>query len=243
MNLMKILLLLAIFGCTQISGTSEIISPDNEDMTEGETNSDFTKSDTLTYLALGDSYTIGESVMEARRWPIQLAQALRNSVPVKPPRIIAKTGWTTDELKSAINEAQIDHKFEAVSLLIGVNNQYRGYPIEQYRKEFEELLIMAISFCKAKEHVFVLSIPDYGVTPFGQSRDPAKIANEIDEYNSIAKSICEANEISFFDITPISRLASEQPDLIADDGLHPSGKMYAEWVKLVTPWALRNLGE
>lgn len=243
MNLMKIFLLLAIFGCTEISGTSEIITTDTEEMKEGETNSDSTKGDTLTYLALGDSYTIGESVTEMRRWPVQLAQALRDSFPVKPPRIIARTGWTTDELKSAINDAQIDQKFDAVSLLIGVNNQFRGYPIAQYRKEFEELLIMAISFSKAKEHVFILSIPDYGVTPFGQSRDPAKTARELDEYNAIAKSICEAYEVSFFDITPISRLASEQPDLIAGDGLHPSGKMYAEWVKLVTPWALRNLVE
>ncbi|MDX2284105.1 MAG: SGNH/GDSL hydrolase family protein [Bacteroidia bacterium] len=191
----------------------------------------------LTYLALGDSYTIGESVSEAQRWPVQLAAQLRTQgIRIDPPRIVARTGWTTNELQNAIAAAAIRDTFSLVSLLIGVNNQYRGYPIAQYRREFAQLLDTAVGFAGGRpQRVFVLSIPDYGATPFGQSRNPAKIAEELDRYNAIADSICQTRSISFFNITPISREATGDPELVAPDRLHPSGKMYARWVELILP--------
>lgn len=186
----------------------------------------------LTYLALGDSYTIGESVEVEERYPIQLAQKLRaNSIDIDTPLIIAKTGWTTDELQAAINERNLQDTFDLVSLLIGVNNQFRGYPIEDYRKEFDELLSQAIDFSGGKkENVFVISIPDYGFTPFGQGRDAAAISLGIDQYNAINDSITQVYGISYFNITDISREGVEQPDLVASDQLHPSGTQYQRWV-------------
>lgn len=194
----------------------------------------------LTYLALGDSYTIGESVSEDERYPIQLITKLNEEqLAVNTPKIIARTGWTTDELQAAIAEENITDTFDIVSLLIGVNNQYRGYPVAQFEKEYRELLDQAIGFAGGNpKHVFVLSIPDYGVTPFAQNRNPEKIGKEIDEYNAIKKSITEEMGVTYFDITPISRLAKEDLDLVAEDGLHPSGKMYDEWSKLVVPHIL-----
>lgn len=199
--------------------------------------------DSISYLALGDSYTIGESVIELGRWPVQLVQRLIDSGHVvKTPRIIAKTGWTTDELKGAINDENISKTYDFVSLLIGVNNQYREYPVEQQEKEFEELLQMAINFAgKDTSRVFVVSIPDYGVTPFGQNGDPEKIASEIDLYNEINLKISKKYKVRYFNITPISREAANDSDLIANDGLHPSGLMYRKWVDLIFPWVRHEL--
>ncbi|TAE46297.1 MAG: SGNH/GDSL hydrolase family protein [Bacteroidetes bacterium] len=188
-----------------------------------------------SYLALGDSYTIGESVPETERWPVLLTASLRSmGQNIADPRIVARTGWTTSELSAAIEQAQISDTFELVSLLIGVNNQYRRYPIARYETEFTQLLETALAFAGGrKERVFVLSIPDYGVTPFGQQRNPAQIATELDQYNQVARTICASYEVAFYDITPISREALSDSSLIADDGLHPSGKMYARWVSLI----------
>ena len=188
----------------------------------------------LTYLALGDSYTIGESVAQTASFPYQLAEKLRsNDINVSAaPKIIAKTGWTTDELQAAIKTANLNKQFDIVTLLIGVNNQYRGYPQSTYRKEFKELLQTAIDFAgKNKKHVFVVSIPDWGVTPFGLASGKSKevIAKEIDEFNAIAKEETLALGISYTDITPASRNAFTDASLVAGDGLHPSGKMYGEW--------------
>ncbi|MEP4534535.1 MAG: SGNH/GDSL hydrolase family protein [Cyclobacteriaceae bacterium] len=196
------------------------------------------QTDTFTYLALGDSYTIGESVAEVDRWPVQLTDTLkRKGIQIETPKIIAKTGWTTDELLSAIEKEELTQTYDMVSLLIGVNNQYRGYPISQQEEEFEVLLKKAIAFAGGDaSRVFVVSIPDYGVTPFGQNGDPEKIAKEIDEYNALNKRIADLYEVQYFDITPNSRSAENNPDLIATDGLHPSGLMYSEWVKLIFPW-------
>lgn len=187
------------------------------------------------YLALGDSYTIGESVEETERWPIQLQERLlQQGMDIGPTRIIAKTGWTTDELMAAIAETQPDSNYQLVSLLIGVNNQYRGYPMAQFEQEFTALLEMAIGFAgENAEKVFVLSIPDYGVTPFGKRKDPEKIARELDAYNAFSKSVCEEMGVAYFDITPISRKAAEDLSLVAEDELHPSGKMYTQWVELI----------
>ncbi len=189
------------------------------------------------YLALGDSYTIGESVDEKMRWPVQLSHQLNNAgVAVKPPRIIATTGWTTDELTNAINEAQVTETYDLVSLLIGVNNQYRQYPFSTYEKEFTQLLEMAIMFANGDtDKVFVVSIPDYGVTPFGQKKNPSKIAIELDQYNAKAKEVCLNNNVIFINITDISKNASGDSTLVASDGLHPSGTMYTQWVGRVFP--------
>ncbi len=190
----------------------------------------------VSYLALGDSYTIGESVEESLRWPVQLATIAReNGIDFQDPKIIATTGWTTDELQKGIENAQIEGQtFDYVSLLIGVNNQYRGYPFGQFETEFVELLEQAIAFADGRtENVFVVSIPDYGVTPFGQTKDPEKIARELDRYNDYQRSVCEERNIQFFDITPISREAIDSPILVASDKLHPSGKMYSRWVEEV----------
>lgn len=194
-------------------------------------------TEVFSYLALGDSYTIGESVSESERWPVQLAAKLKaDGTEILSPEIIARTGWTTNELQAAIESSALADSFDLVSLLIGVNNQYRGYDFAQYESEFIDLLDRAIKYAKGdKTKVFVVSIPDYGATPFGQSADPQKIGQELDQYNAYAQSICEAREIPFFNITPISREAVNDPELVATDNLHPSGKMYGQWVDLF--WA------
>lgn len=187
----------------------------------------------LTYLALGDSYTIGEAVEQKLSFPYQLVSELATqNVFVTTPKIIAKTGWTTDELQSAIKVENVTQKFDIVTLLIGVNNQYRGNSRITYRKEFAALLQTAISYANGnKKHVFVVSIPDWGITPFGKScgKDIAKISAEIDAFNAIAKEETLAMNVSYTDITPGSRNAAADLSLVATDGLHPSGKMYASW--------------
>jgi len=191
----------------------------------------------ILYLALGDSYTIGESVDTHQRWPVQLAAQLKQKgIKISDPRIIAKTGWTTDELLDSLNNTEISPDYDLVSLLIGVNNQYRGYNIKQYQKEFGTLLEKAINFAGGDTtNVFVVSIPDYGVTPFGQQKEPEKIAAELNRYNALAKNICKKYGISFIDITGISRQALEDESLIANDQLHPSAKMYSLWVQKMLP--------
>jgi undecaprenyl-diphosphatase len=178
------------------------------------------------YLALGDSYTIGESVDVSERFPVQLARAMNLS----EPQIIAKTGWTTDELNAAIDAANPQGPFDLVTLLIGVNNQYRGRSADEYRTQFTALLQRAIGFAGGNaSHVIVVSIPDWGVTPFAEGRDRAKIAREIDQFNAINREEAKRAGAKWVDITPISR--RDDRALVAGDGLHPSGKQYAEWVK------------
>lgn len=192
---------------------------------------------TYKYLALGDSYTIGESVAPDERWPhILQGRLVGDGIKMALPKIIAKTGWTTDELQEAIEKENPSTDYDLVSLLIGVNNQYRGYPIDQYIQEFESLLKQAIRFAGGRTaRTFVVSIPDYGATPFAAQKNPAKIARELDAYNEIARSICSKNDIAYIDITPGSRRAAQDPSLVAEDGLHPSAKMYKEWVEVIYP--------
>ncbi len=195
----------------------------------------------IRYLALGDSYTIGEGVAENGRWPQQLAHALREEgIALDDPRIIATTGWTTDELSAAIDEAGLHGVFGFVSLLIGVNNQYRGRSVDEYRGEFSALLKRAVAFANNDPaHVLVLSIPDWGVTPFAiqSERDRDLIASELDAYNAVARDVCVEQGITFVDITPVSRERGAEPAMLADDGLHPSALMYAEWARLALPFA------
>jgi lysophospholipase L1-like esterase len=199
----------------------------------------------LRYLALGDSYTIGEGVAEDSRWPVQLVRALRSEgVALDDPDIIATTGWTTDELATAIDAAQPTDDYDLVSLLIGVNNQYRGRSVDEYRHEFSALLERAIGFAGGRsDRVLVLGIPDWGVTRFGHAsgRDLAVIADELDAYNDAARDICALRGVAFVDITPVSRDRGAAPDMLADDGLHPSAAMYARWTQLALPVARRLL--
>ncbi|MFN9862338.1 MAG: SGNH/GDSL hydrolase family protein [Bacteroidota bacterium] len=186
------------------------------------------------YLALGDSYTIGESVSEAERWPNQLRESLsKKGDAIGKPTIIATTGWRTDNLKNAMNIAQLKPEYDLVSLLIGVNNQYQGKSSDQYAIEFEDLLKTAIHLAKGrKENVFVVSIPDYGFTPFGKPNQET-ITKAIDLFNEINARITYKYKVQYFNITEISRDGLTDPSLVAGDGLHPSGKMYAQWVELI----------
>ena len=199
----------------------------------------------LRYLALGDSYTIGEGVAESGRWPVQLARALRaDGIPMSDPQIIARTGWTTDELEAAIDLAAPLPGYHLVSLLVGVNNQYRGRGVDEYRLQFAALLERAVGFAQGRrERVLVLSIPDWGVTPFARqgSHDAAAIAVQIDAFNAAARQVCEARGVAFVDITPVSRARGAEPAMVADDGLHPSAAMYTEWARLAFPVAHRLL--
>jgi lysophospholipase L1-like esterase len=199
----------------------------------------------LRYLALGDSYTIGEGVAEDSRWPMQLARALRGEgIALDDPDIIATTGWTTDELDAAIDAAQPADDYDLVSLLIGVNNQYRARSVDEYRHQFAALLERAIDFAGGRsERVLVLSIPDWGVTRFGRDsgRDLAVIARELDAYNAAAQDICTARGVAFVDITEVSRERGAEPAMLADDGLHPSKAMHARWAELALPVARRLL--
>ena len=188
-------------------------------------------SKTYSYLALGDSYTIGESVPLYESFPYQTVQQLRKAgCPVYAAEIIAKTGWTTDELQAGINNSYLLPVYDFVSLLIGVNNQYRGRNREEYAGQFEVLLQQAIAFAgNNKQHVFVLSIPDWGVTPFANGKDKVAIAGEIDAFNAINKSISEKYQVNYIDITAGTREAAHDTTLLAADQLHPSGKEYARW--------------
>ena len=189
----------------------------------------------ICYLALGDSYTIGQSVPEEERYPVQFANRLRaEDIEIEDPRIIAVTGWTTANLKNGIASAELDSTYDLVSLLIGVNNQFQGKSIEEYEIEFDQLLDSALYYAGGDpEKVFVLSIPDYAYTPFGQSRpNPEMISAELDAFNAINQTLTEARDILYFNITPISRFGLEQPELVASDNLHPSGEQYRRWVEV-----------
>lgn len=193
----------------------------------------------LRYLALGDSYTIGEAVPETDRFPVQLVKALdAKGINFAAPEIIATTGWTTADLQKAIAERKPQGPYDLVTLLIGVNNQYRGldrgYTLDLYKKEFTDLLQQAIVFAGGDiTKVVVVSIPDWGVTPFAEGRERTKIAAEIDAYNAINQKISKEFSITYVEITKHSRLARKEIDLVAHDGLHPSGKMYAYWAEQI----------
>lgn len=195
------------------------------------------------YLALGDSYTIGEGVAEAQRWPVQLTAQLRQAgLTLADPLIIARTGWTTDELAAGIAAKQPLGSFDLVTLLIGVNNQYRHRLPTEYREQFRDLLRQAIALAgNQADHVIVVSIPDWSVTPFAQGRDRQEISAEIDYFNVINREEASAAGAHYVDVTPVSRLAANDLTLLAADQLHPSDKMYAAWVELVLPAALKIL--
>ena len=188
----------------------------------------------MKFLALGDSYTIGEAVAQDERWPVQLVEALRKrQIYFADPEIIATTGWRTDELSQAISERRAAPDYDMVSLLIGVNNLYQGRSLDEYAKEFEALLISAIKLAKSnRRNVFVLSIPDYGYTPFGKDKQE-EISRATDSFNEVNRRLTLSHGVSYFDITGVSRDGLKKPELIASDNLHPSGLMYSEWVRII----------
>lgn len=220
--IISLILILTAFSCK----TTDISDP-------------MSQSTPLTYLALGDSYTIGEGVPETDRYPVQLVNELKNEgkLNFSAPQIIAKTGWTVDELDAGIDAATTKSEgYDLVTLLIGVNNQYRGRPVADYEREFEAMLQRAITFAKGKkEHVTVISIPDWGVTPFAVNRksDQAKVAREIDAYNSAKEAVCKKHKITYIDITEDYRVIGARPEMVVEDQLHPSGLVYSRWTEKI----------
>ncbi|NNF59138.1 MAG: SGNH/GDSL hydrolase family protein [Rhodothermaceae bacterium] len=191
-------------------------------------------SETLRYLALGDSYTIGEGVAPEDRWPHQLVARLRaDGVAIGEPEIIAATGWTTDELNAGIDAADPQGPYDLVSLLVGVNNQYRGRDLEEYRTQFRGLLNRAIGFAEERvKRVVVVSIPDWGVTPFAAGRDRQAITEAINVFNAVAQEETERAGTAWVDIAPLSRT---QGAAVGADGLHPDGEAYTGWTALIFP--------
>ncbi len=194
---------------------------------------DSTTQKATSWLALGDSYTIGEQVPLHESFPYQTVQLLRKSgMEIHAPEIVAKTGWTTDELNDHIMKTRLREQYDMVTLLIGVNNQYRGRNWYEFKLEFINLLQKAIRFAgDDPTKVFVLSIPDWGVTPFAKDRDVSKIAREIDQYNDQCKFVAGDMGCMYIDITQSQRADSSNPEFLAIDGLHPSGKEYAKWAE------------
>lgn len=195
----------------------------------------------LRYLALGDSYTIGEAVDPALRWPQQLVARLReDGMAIADPQIVAVTGWTTDELSAGMDAATLVPPYDLVSLSIGVNNQYRGRDPQNYRREFAALLQRAIALAgRRAARVFVVSIPDWGVTRFGREsgRDVAAIGRELDTFNAINRDEALRQQVAWADVAAISRTAGAAAAELADDGLHPSGRQYTGWLTTILPAA------
>lgn len=188
-----------------------------------------------TYLALGDSYTIGEQVKESENFPNQTVVLLREQgFAFKAPSVVAKTGWTTDELEAGIQNANLQQHYDFVTLLIGVNNQYRGRTVEDYRVQLESLLKKALTYTNNdSSRVAVLSIPDWGVTPFAEGRDRKQIAEQIDSYNAVIKQIANKYKVHYIEITSSTREAVYDLNLLSGDGLHPSGREYTKWAKKI----------
>lgn len=192
---------------------------------------------TSKFLALGDSYTIGQSVEINQRWPVQFLKELQQTTnAIDSLQIIAQTGWRVDQLKSAINNSDLEPPYGLVSLLIGVNNQFQGQNAIEFRPEFVEILEKSLKLVENRtERLFVISIPDWGSSPYGATLNRTQISKEIDDFNSVIKEESEKRGVRYFNITDISRRALTDKTLIASDRLHPSGKMYKLWVDKMIP--------
>ncbi|HWP92577.1 MAG TPA: SGNH/GDSL hydrolase family protein [Thermodesulfobacteriota bacterium] len=197
----------------------------------------------LKILSLGDSYTVGQGVERSESWPMQLALRLQGrNLPVDTPLIIAATSWTTSDLMEVIARSDIGKEYDIVTLLIGVNDQFQGYSEYMYAYGFDKLLTGAIAFAGGRPgRVIVVSIPDYSVTKFGKKHGSNSTVPEINRFNEINKKISMEKGVNYVDITEVSRRAAQDSSLVASDGLHPSARMYEEWVELITPVALSAL--
>lgn len=245
MRLFIALITVLFLNCSNtkdMSGETDSVMEYDADPTNDETTTS-TDSKTFKILSLGDSYTIGESVCETCRFPEQLKeQLISNSNPSDAFEltVIARTGWTTTNLINAMESRTLYENFDLVTLLIGVNNQYQKKPFSIYEREFPQLVNMATTQAKgAKSNIIVLSIPDYAYTPFGNGNET--ISSDIETYNNFAKNYCESNDITFINITDITRLGLLNPELVASDGLHPSKIAYSLFVERLLPFAIKKL--
>ena len=227
-----IVVIMLLFGCSKNENSPELPAAQ-----QNESAATASAAPQQTYLALGDSYTIGEAVPQAQSFPYLLVSKLNSrGKNFAAPRVIARTGWTTNDLQKAVAAANITRKYDFVSLLIGVNNQYQGLSKATYRTQFRDLLNKAITFAGGKRtHVSVISIPDWGQTPYGKKsgRDTKKITADIAAFNEINKAEANAKGVSYTNITPLSNKVTTDPALVASDGLHYSGKMHALWVDAI----------
>ena len=238
-KILKINLVLILFiGCNTSSNLDDEISPiygtesniiENQDL-----NSIISNESPLSLLALGDSYTIGEGVNEEERWPNQFVQvAYENGIDFLTPRIIAMTGWKTYDLINEIESSNFEKKYDYVSLLIGVNNQFNSRSINEFEDDLDKLLIKINNLKKKDGSVLIVSIPDWGSSPYGENMDRNQISTEINSFNNSLKSFANINGLKYVDVTEISRRAINEPNLITSDNLHPSGLMYLEWAKKI----------
>ena len=207
----------------------------------GPRKSNMTPASSATFLALGDSYTIGEGMKEQGRWPVQLAAMARaKGLQIDDPKIIARTGWTINELQDAVDASNVRGPFNLVTLMVGVNDQFRGRLAEACRAAFQKLLARAVNLAgDVPTRVIVISIPDWGVTPFASGRDTGRIASEIDQFNRMEEECAVAAKVHHVGITAISREAQNKPELIAQDGLHPSGIMHRRWAEAILPTVIK----
>ena len=220
--------------------TNEISDQSSTEIIDDNNNKNFISpnNESYSFLALGDSYTVGEGVSYEESWPSQFVDyAMERGIDFKNPELIAQTGWKTYDLLNAIKSSNLSVKYDFISLLIGVNNQFNSRPLSEFEDDLNEILTEINYLKKGNSKVIVISIPDWGYSPYGSSYDRERISDEIDQFNNILKKISEQNNLNFVDVTQISRLAIKEPNLIAEDKLHPSGLMYLEWVeKIYESW-------
>ena len=231
-------LLIFINGCTSNTNyNDENLDIDTDDFSDSlivEDNLNNQRESPYSFIALGDSYTIGEGVNEDERWPNQFVDvAYENGVDFDQPMIIAETGWKTYDLLNAINQTNFTKKYDYISLLIGVNNQFNSRPIDEFEEDLNKLMDEMKRIKKNDGNIIIISIPDWGYTPFGQSNDMSNISEKINLFNSSLRKFASTNDLKYVDVTEISRRAINEPDLITNDNLHPSGIMYLEWAKKI----------
>ena len=231
-------LLTLINGCeSNTSFNDEDLNINREDINDtfiSDNNLNMSLESPYSFIALGDSYTIGEGVNEDERWPNQFVDvAYENGIDFDQPIIIAETGWKTYDLLNAINQTSFTKKYDYVSLLIGVNNQFNSRPIDEFEEDLNKLMDEMKRIKKNDGSIIIISIPDWGYSPFGESSDMNDISGQIDLFNSSLRKFATTNNLKYVDVTEISRRGINEPDLIADDNLHPSGIMYLEWAEKI----------
>ena len=238
-KILKINLVLILFiACNTSSNLDDEILPiygtESNIIENQQLNSMISNESPLSLLALGDSYTIGEGVNEEERWPNQFVQvAYENGIDFLTPRIIAMTGWKTYDLINGIESSNFEKKYDYVALLIGVNNQFNSRSINEFEDDLDKLLIKINNLKKKDGSVLIISIPDWGSSPYGENMDRNQISTEINTFNNSLKSFANINGLKYVDVTEISRRAINEPNLITSDNLHPSGLMYLEWAKKI----------